>query len=137
MRTIRSNSARVSFDGFDGFVEVAYSGLVTAQTFLSMREGVLGTTSHAPVLVFRLDKMLDLIEDFVPPSNDSFKIWMPPAAVIVRRDQFAKHVAYNRQVSALGVMRAVWLDSHAALAYEWALRSAKPQGLRNSPSSPR
>ena len=131
MRNIRSNSARVAFDGFGGLVEVAYSGPVTAQTFRSLREEVLGTTSHAPVLVFRLDKMLDLIDDIDPPSSKSFKIGMPPAAVIVRPEQYFKHVEYSRKVSELGVMRTVWLDSHAALAYQWALRFARPRELRN------
>lgn len=45
-----------------------------------------------------------------------------PGAVIVRADQYELWAEYARRLSNVGVLRAVFLESHATLAYEWAER---------------
>ena len=123
LHTIRYNAARGSVGVIcnkTGLVEAAYSGPLSVKAFDALREDMMGTTDHAPCSVIRLDKAL-LLTDSLPKVPDHH-IDVPPAALIVRRDQYEVFEDYARKLAKQGVLRVVLLDSYAHLAYEWAVR---------------
>ena len=124
MRNYRYGSARV-YSGVvssTGLVEAGYSGALTRAAFDALRREVLLDTGPAPCVVLRMDKSLTVMSELpdIPPGT--YKPTAPSGAVIVRRDQFEMWSAYNRKLGQIGIMRAVFLDSNVALAYEWAQR---------------
>ena len=127
MKTTRYGSARVSSGVISrsGLVEAAYSGPLTRAAFSVLRREVLFDTRPAPCVVLRMDKSLTLMTDLPDIPTGTYTPTAPTGAVIVRPDQYEMWTAYNRKLTRLGVMRAVFLDSHAALAYEWAERQIR------------
>lgn len=127
MRTTRYNSARVSAGvvSRSGLVEAAYSGALTKDAFSALRREVLYDTGPAPCVVLRMDKSLTLMTALPDIPAGTYTPTAPSGAVIVRADQYEMWTAYNRKLSRLGVMRAVFLDSHASLAYGWAERQIR------------
>ncbi len=121
MRMFRYNGGRVACENFRGLVEAAYTGPMTAQAFDALRTEALHECSAAQAFVVRLDKSLIAMQA-APVEAGSYSANDAPGAMIVRPDQFAFWSAYARRVAQFGVMRSVWLESHARLAYEWANR---------------
>jgi hypothetical protein len=124
MNTYRYGAARASNTriGKSGLVESIYTGPISAQAFEVLRLGVLRETQGSPCAVIRMDGSLMLLS--LPPviGPGVYTGRSAPGAVIVRADQYELWAEYSRRLASVGVMRAVFLDSHAALAYEWAER---------------
>lgn len=126
MKNYRYNSARVALSalGRTGVMEASYSGPMTMEAFECLRSDVIRASGNAHGLVLRLDRMADAMGDLVLPPPTVYRAGSPPGAVIVREDQYDKWVSFNRELAKRGVMRSVWLESHAALAYEWVLHQS-------------
>lgn len=121
MKIFRYNATRSSVQKMHGLgiVEVGYSGPLSQLAFDTLKTEVLQHTAQAPVLVLRMDRCLQTFEMPEPPTG--YNIGSPAGAVIVRADQFKAWNAYGKALSRVGVMRVVFLESHASLAYQWAL----------------
>ena len=133
MHTIRYNSARVALEGLGrgGLIEAAYTGPMTATAFDALREDALHLLPDASAFVIRLDRALILMaEEEDPVKQGSFSGNNAAGALIVRPDEYDRWTAYARKAAATGVMRSVWLESHALQAYEWADRLARERTAR-------
>lgn len=109
----------------DGIAEVVYSGPMGFDSFENLRGMVLGATAEASCLVLRMDRVLCIMGGAPPsPIGSAYRHNRVSAAVIVREDQFDKWDQYARQLAGQGVMRAVFLDSCAERAYQWARLTA-------------
>lgn len=124
MRTTRYDSARVTSGVISrsGLVEAIYSGALSAKAFDALRCDVLRDTNPAPGVVLRMDRSLTLMSAMPKIPTGTYVPTAPAGAVIVRFDQYEMWAQYTRELAKVGVMRAVFLDSHAALAYSWAER---------------
>lgn len=124
MQTFRVTDARVTCEAVRrlGVVEANYTGLMTPQAFSDLRGMALRHSQDATAFVVRLDKALILMGDSPQVDSDSYKD-AAPGALIVRHDpdEYARWTAYARDCARIGVVRTVWTDRYAELAYRWAL----------------
>ena len=107
-----------------GVSEIIYCGPMSQHAFDLLRRQALDTTACAACLVVRIDKVLSTMSCAPMAGGPHYGINRAPAAVIAREDQFDMWDDYARQVARHGIMRAVFLDSFAAQAYQWARMSA-------------
>lgn len=99
-------------------------------SFDHLRGLVLGATANASCLILRMDRVLCIMGGAPPPPiGDAYQHNRISAAVIVREDQFDGWDRYARQLAGLGVMRAVFLNSCAGQAHQWARLTARGAGL--------
>lgn len=126
MTDFRIGAARASVGRLDrcGLFEAAYTGETSAQVFADLRLQALRASVQASAFVVRLDGGLFHAGDEPTVENGSYADDVAPGALIVRPDQYAAFMAYAAKAARFGVMRSVWLESHAAQAYEWAIRQA-------------
>lgn len=116
--------------GAIGVMEVCYSGLLTLATFAHLWRKQNEETAGAPALVVRLDRAVLLFGE--PPQP---RAWAPPAALIVREDQYPTACAFARNCAAVSVVRAIFLTEQAEQAFQWAeahgqAGSARPRSWR-------
>lgn len=135
MVKFRHNAARVRLNriGGSGVVEAAYTGPLTSKAFDTLRTDALAAASSSHGFVVRVDSGLFAFDPDAPPVwAHSYAANMTPGAIITRPDQYLSWVGYAAEAAKHGVMRSVWLQSHAPLAYEWVLRasSARLQELQ-------
>jgi hypothetical protein len=127
VRNYRCGAARVTSTALGklGLVESVYTGPISANAFGILRLGVLRETEGSPCAVIRMDRSLMLVS--LPPviAPGVYTARSAPGAVIVRADQYEMWAEYARRLANVGVMRAVFLESHATLAYEWAERQIR------------
>lgn len=122
VHTIRYNSARGAVGVIcnkTGLVEASYSGPLSVKAFDALREEMMVITDHAPCSVIRLDRAL-MLADALPEVPDHH-IDVPPAVLIVRRDQYAVFEDYARKLAKQGILRMVYLDEFAHLGYQISL----------------
>lgn len=126
MRKFKFNSTQATLEtiGGSGVVEAVYSGPFTRVAFVSLRDEVLQSSGHARSVVLRMDRTLDLMPEMPPTCKVAYSVNNIPGAVIVRRDQFYLWSAYAKKLAEMGVMRSVWLEEHAQMAYQWALHQS-------------
>lgn len=124
MQSFKFNGARVSIGNVtnSGLCEAIYTGPMTAKAFETLRSEKLQATTQCSAYVVRLDRVLVAMGIDEPLEKYSYAPNTPPGAMIVRLDQYEFWQAYALQAAELGVVRTVWLESNARLAYEWALR---------------
>lgn len=124
----REGPARASCERLNkaGLVEAQYSGPMNERAFALLRQQALMASADTTVYVVRLDKALILMGDEAPVDENSYQN-DAPGALVVRHDpvEYARWTAYARECARHGVIRTVWTERFAALAYRWAqLRSA-------------
>ena len=126
MQQFKFNGARVSTEYLtkSSLCEAIYSGPMTAVAFDSLRTEALQAASATTAFVVRLDKALILMGDETAVDDAAYAPDTPPGALIVRPDQYEFWQKYALQVSKFGVVRTVWTEPNARLAYQWALRRA-------------
>jgi hypothetical protein len=108
-----------------GICEATYSGPITMDAFSILRRSVLEDTDGSPCTVIRMDKCVMPAEAMPRAPAGTYTSMAAPGAVIVRPDQYRVWSEYARNLAVIGVMRAVFLDSNASVAYEWAQRQAR------------
>ena len=99
-------------------MQITYYGPLTPDVFYYLRGAVKEVAKDAAALVIRMDYALSLID--TTPTLLPTRVRSPPAACIVRREDYAMWVEFGRKIAATGVKRAVFCQSQAALAYLWA-----------------
>lgn len=123
MRRFKEGSARASLHwvGRSGVTEARYLGPTDPAAFACLRERVLESSLGTFAYVARLDTAL-LLMGSDPPAYANACGNMAPAALIVRHDpvQYALWTAYARECAKHGMVRTVWTERFAALAYQWA-----------------
>jgi hypothetical protein len=127
MDTFRYNAARVKLNriGGSGVVEAAYTGPLTTKSFDTLRTDALASAANSHGFVIRVDTGLITFDPDAPPVwAHSYSANMAPGAIITRPDQYLSWVGYAAEAAKHGVMRSVWVASHAHLAYEWTLRAS-------------
>ncbi len=126
MNSFRCGSGRASVGRIApcGVFEACYTGNITAKAFDVLRCEALRASLGAATFVVRLDGGLFRADDNPEVTEGSYSEDVAPGALIVRPDQYAMFSAYAARAARYGVMRSVWLDSHSAKAYEWAIRQA-------------
>lgn len=126
MRLLRYGSGRATVAKIagSGLFEVAYEGAFCPKANEALRHECLIAGAGANAFVVRFDSGQFPAADGLVVGRDSYKASAAPGALIVRPDQFNDFSVYARRAADMGVMRSVWLSSHAAMAYEWAIRQA-------------
>ena len=126
MSTFRYCSGRASVTRITscGVFEGAYTGEMTAKAFDALRSEALNASRSAKAFVVRLDGGAFQAGENPEVCEGSYGEGVAPGALIVRPDQYAVFAAYAMNAARFGVMRSVWLESHASKAYEWAIRQA-------------
>ena len=127
MQNFKFNSSRVSTEQLNssGLCEAIYTGPMTANAFDVLRTEALEATAHCSAYVVRLDRALIVMGDDAPVEEHSYAPDTPPGAMIVRPDQYLLWQDYALQASKFGIVRTVWVEANARLAYEWALRRSR------------
>lgn len=123
MHRFTAGQARASCERLNklGMVEAQYTGLMTQAAFAKLRHDALEASAGTSVYVVRLDRALILMDDIAPIDRNSY-VDDSPGALIVRHDpvEYARWTAYARECAKYGVVRTVWTERHAHLAYQWA-----------------
>lgn len=124
MQLFRFNAARVSTEYVtkSGLCEAVYSGPMTRQAFDALRTEALQASAKCAAYVVRLDRALLAMSDEPPVDDVSYAVDTPAGALIVRPDQYRFWQDYALKASKYGIVRTVWTEANARLAYEWALR---------------
>ena len=124
MQKFRFNAARLSVEKIanSGLCEGVYTGPMTSDALVALRTEGLRAAAHFGVCIVRLEKSLILMGDDVPVEAGAYDENTPPGALIVRPDQYSFFQAYALKAAKYGVIRTVWVESNAQLAYAWALR---------------
>jgi len=126
MQNFKFNAARVSTECLtnSGLCVAVYTGPLTQNSFDALRTEALQATAHCSAYLVRLDRALIAITDAPPIEDHSYLPNTPAGAMIVRADQYEFWQDYALRASKFGVIRTVWTEPNARLAYEWALRRA-------------
>ena len=121
MRKITYQSAKVTCKRTaSGVTEVVYSGLLTQAAFESLRAAVVYETTDDVALLIRMDMaLLSIIHAPAVPLG-VYRRNGTPAAIVVRPENYQMWVSYGRDLSAHGVMRAVFLTDELEQARAWA-----------------
>ena len=114
-----------------GLVEVDYWGSLTEQAYIELRVSVLAATRSAAALVIRMDNASMLLGQQPTPPSPMKSAGAPAGALVVRVDQFQMFSDYARALSALGVVRAVFLPSQLGCAHAFAEHHARARPLRS------
>ena len=123
MKTFSYNAARGQVGVIcksSGLVEAIYTGPLCAKSFNALRGEMLETKNGAGASVIRLDK--SLILEMSLPELPPGMLDVAPACLIVRRNQYAIFQDYANRLSKQGVIRLVFVEGYAHLAYQWALK---------------
>lgn len=122
MRDYRYNAARGSVGvacKSSGLVEASYSGPLSTKAFDCLRDEMIPAVIKASCAVIRMDRAL-LLSDALPVVG-AHHVKVPPAVLIVRRDQYRVFEDYARAMSKAGIIRLVYCDDVAHLGYAMAL----------------
>lgn len=124
MQQFSFNAARVSVGNLtdSGLCEAIYTGPMTQKAFDSLRSEALQASADCSAYVLRLDQALIAMGDAPPIEHDTYAPSTPAGAIIVRLEQYQFWQDYALKASKYGIVRTVWVESNARLAYEWALR---------------
>lgn len=119
-----------------GVVEVIYGGFADQDVFDQLRDWVVGATKDAPATVLRMDALVDLwVQRPAVPRRLYTSMHVPAGAVIVRAGHYDMWTSYARALAEVGVIRAVFHQENAQLAYDFAERHARRHsGLLTVPS---
>ena len=90
--------------------QASYTGVMSPITFDVLRAKVVKATAQAKVLVLRMERALIAIAAPPPIPLNTYCTNCAPAAVVVRPDQFELWSDYARQMDAIGIMRAIFLE---------------------------
>lgn len=108
--------------GATGVIQADYTGPISPQAFDALRSEALIASRHARAFVVRVDQAIVLAGEHPPLAPDSYQQDTAPGCIIVRPDQYLAWNQYAQKLAKFGIVRAVFLDKHAQLGYEWALR---------------
>lgn len=125
MQQFKFNAARVSTEYLtkSNLCEAVYSGPMTAYAFDCLRTEALQAANQAAAFVVRLDRALIVMGDEPPPvEEESYDPDTAAGALIVRPEQYDFWQDYSLKASKFGIVRTVWTEANAQLAYQWALR---------------
>ena len=124
MKKLRFHAARVSIENItkSGLCEAVYTGPITAKAFEVLRDEALQIAGNRSAFVCRFDQALMVMGDGPLIAADTYAPDAPAGAIIVRPDQYAICQDYALRAAKFGVVRTVWVEANARLAYEWALR---------------
>ena len=124
MKQIRFNAARVAIQNItkSGLCEAVYTGPITAKAFETLRDEALQMAVSRSAFVCRFDQALMVMGNGPQIELDTYAPDSPAGAIIVRPDQYAICQDYALRAAKFGVVRTVWVEANARLAYEWALR---------------
>ena len=123
MQNFKFNAARVSTENLtkSGLCEAVYSGPMTERAFDALRSEALEASAQCSAYVVRLDRALIVMGDEPPVEEESYAPDTPAGAMIVRPDQYDFWQDYALRASKFGIVRTVWVEANARLAYQWAL----------------
>ena len=124
MQKLKFNAARVSVSNItkSGLCEAVYTGLITSLAFETLRDDALQISKKQSAFVCRFDRALMAIGSGPLITPDTYAPDSPAGAIIVRPEQYAICQEYALRAAKFGVVRTVWVEANARLAYEWALR---------------
>lgn len=109
-----------------GVIEVVYGGFADQDSFDRLRNWAVGATADAPATVLRIDGLVDLwTHQPAVPQRLYASVRVPTGAVVVRADRYDMWACYARELARVGVIRAVFLQEDAQLAYDFAERHAR------------
>jgi hypothetical protein len=123
-------SASVAFERLSkaGVIEVSYYGMIDPASFDYLRSKLLDCSQSANALVIRMDRSLMLMAHPPPIPEGIYDAQTPPAAIVVRDQDFEVWSTYGKALATCGVMRSVFLSQQSEKAYQWAefQAAAKP-----------
>lgn len=120
---IHASSVEV-YDLGGGALEVDYTGPMPLDNFTWLRKHVMKMAANSGAVVIRLDRMLLLVPLPYVERAPELVMKSPPGAFVVPPEQADSWRNYCRELSELGVMRAVFLPCQLELARQWAQRHA-------------
>ena len=109
--------------GKSGFLQVEYTGLVGDAAVPHLWADLMVRTAQTPAILLKVDRALTAYETY--PVVPSWVGRVCPGAIICRRDQYQTFCEMARSLVGRGVVRGVFLQSHAHLAMEWAEEAAR------------
>lgn len=120
----RIYSARARCDRRGDVLYVDYSGAISQAAAFDLCRRVLPERRGAQACLERMDAALTMLA--YPPviEAESFPVWIPPIAIIVREDQMAHSLAVNLLLAQAGVIRMSWLPDQIAQAHGWLAQMA-------------
>lgn len=115
----RIHSARARCDRRGRELHIDYLGSISPATEIDLCRRVLPGRRGARACLERIDAALTM--PAYPPVIDveSFPVWVPPIAIIVRPDQMAHSLAVNLLLAKVGVIRMSWLPDQIEQAQRW------------------
>ena len=112
-----SRAARVVCHRRKGQTRATYLGVLCTSSMKSLMRSVYDYAGPSPTLE-RMDGAI-LIAKCEGYSRVEFMRGCPVGAWIVRPDQFDSTVQYCQLLAGMGIIRSVWLTSHADHAQAW------------------
>ena len=124
MQQFKFNAARVStqYIAKSGLCEAIYTGPMTVKAFDALRFEALQSSRQTAAYVVRMDMALIAMSDDPPVDDESYSPDTAAGALVVRPEQYQFWQDYAFKAAKFGIVRTVWTEANARLAYEWALR---------------
>lgn len=124
MQKFRFNGALATAEVLakSGLCEAVFSGPMTPKAFNSLRLEALQASTTCTSYVIRMDKALVLLGDDPPVDSESYSTDTAAGAMIVRAEEYDFWITYSKKAANFGIVRTIWTETNARLAYQWALR---------------
>lgn len=104
-----------------GVLEVAYTGVITPALAHTVRGWTLEAIKGAPAAVLCFTEAVLGVDRLPEIDGPSYACAPTPAALVVRHDQYEVWQEFSdRLMRETGILRALFLESHQALAHRWA-----------------
>lgn len=136
VQTFRHESAAVKAHpaGKNGVVQVDYFGVFTDEAVENLVGKVVEEGARGRVIVLRIDRGIMAFTTMSAKARARFAGSKVPGAVVCRPDQYSTIAPICAELSAMGVLRLVFLDYFEAIA--WADALAADFGTQQSARSP-
>lgn len=120
----RHHSARAMTDRRGNTLEINFSGSISLASMDVLERRVLPDRRGISVSLECMDKALTMFGGLVALNPLHFPEWTPPAAVIVREDQYERQLEVSRQMALRGLISVPFLSSQLAWAKAFVERVA-------------
>lgn len=102
-----------------GIVSIIFTGPVTLHCIDCLERAVLPSRMAAPGTLERIDQALTMWGGEAQRDKINFPSGMPPSAVIVRPDQYARSLEFCALLARYGILRTCWLPHRVSDAHDW------------------
>jgi hypothetical protein len=124
----RHYSARATTERRGRTLHVTFSGPIGGAAIEVLERRVLPDRRASVVSLDRLDRALTIWDGPAQVNVQNWPQWVPPAAVIVREDQYERHAEFCRLLAQRGLIRVPFLPSQLEWAQAFVERVAARSG---------